>query len=163
VTSVRYIQGTHYGRRANFDEAINLDASDPKFAASLRSLGPVTPSSTLSNSSRFSPSPSAAPLTNPSNSNQQVFPDPSQNPAILVLTARENLAKEAEAEFARVRYEGGGGRRFLDVMTVRQVLMMRDEKHITDTDIEQKLGLANGVVKRLGKKGVVEEASMGVG
>lgn len=41
--------------------------------------------------------------------------------------------------------------------------MMRDEKHITDTDIEQKLGLANGVVKRLGKKGVVEEASMGVG
>jgi hypothetical protein len=79
------------------------------------------------------------------------------------LTARENLAKEAEAEFARVRYEGGGGRRFLDVMTVRQVLMMRDEKHMTDTDIEQKLGLANGVVKRLGKKGVVAEASMGVG
>lgn len=164
VMSVRYISGDTlpYGCHANVGEAINLDASDPQFAASLRSLGPVTPSSTLSNSSHFPPSPSSASLTNPSNPNQQVFPDPSQNPAILVLTARENLAKEAEAEFARVRYEGGGGRRFLDIMTVRQVLMMRDEKHMTDSNIEQKLGLAGGVVKRLGTKGVVAEAGMGV-
>jgi len=79
------------------------------------------------------------------------------------LTARESLAKEAEAEFARVRYEGGGGRRFLDVMTVRQVLMMRDDKHMNDADIEQKLGLAGGVVKRLGEKAVVAEVGMGIG
>ena len=143
--------------------AINLDSSDPQFAASLRSLGPVNPASTLSNSSHFPSSPSSAPSTNPSYPNQQIFPDPSQNPAVLVLTARENLTRQAEAEFARIRYEGGGGRKFLDVMTVRQVLMMRDEKNMTEAEIEQKLGLAGGVVKRLGKKGVVSEVGMGVG
>ena len=51
----------------------------------------------------------------------------------------------------------------MDVMTLRQVLMMRDQQQMTDSDIEQKLGLAGGVVKRLGKKGVFEEAGMEVG
>lgn len=146
-----------------FVEVIDLDASDPQFAASLRSLGPVTPSSTLSNSSHFPPSPLSAPSTNPSSTSHQVFPDPSQNPAIQVLTARENLAKEAEAEFARVRYEGGGGKRFLDVMTIRQILMFRDEKKLAGADIEKKLGLATGTVARLGPRGVVGEAGTAVG
>ncbi|KAL2055845.1 hypothetical protein ABVK25_004089 [Lepraria finkii] len=45
---------------ATKDESISLDASDPDFAASRRSLGPVQPSSTLSNSSTFTPAPSGA-------------------------------------------------------------------------------------------------------
>ena len=139
--------------------AINLDASDPQFAASLRSLGPVTPTSALSNSSHFP----SVPSTKPSNPDQRIFPDPSRNPAVLILTARNNLAREAEAELARVRYEGERKRRFLDIITVRQVLMMRDEKHMAEADIEQKLGLEDGVVKRLGKKGVVAEVGMGIG
>lgn len=81
----------------------------------------------------------------------------------MVLTAREQLAKDAEAEFARVRYEGGGDRKFLDVMTVRQILMMRDEKKMADADIEQKLNLASGIVKRLGNKGVISEVRTGAG
>ena len=144
-------------------EAINLDSSDPQFAASLRSLGPVTPSSTLSNSSHFASSSSSAPSTITSNSPQSVFPDLSQNPAIQVLTARGNLAKEAEAEFARVRYEGGGGRKFLDVMTIRQILMFRDEKNLASPEIEKKLGLAPGTVAKLGPKRVVGEAGMALG
>lgn len=77
-----------------------------------------------------------------------------------MLTARENLASQAEAEFARVRYEGGGGRKFLDVMTIRQILMFRDEKKMSNADIENKLGLAAGTVKKLGRKGIVGEAGM---
>ena len=84
------------------------------------------------------------------------------NPAVQVLTAREALAKEAEAELARVRYEGASGKRFLDVMTVRQILVMRDEKNIGDAEIEKKLGLAHGLVGKLGRKGVVGEVT-GVG
>ena len=144
-------------------EAINLDSSDPQFAASLRSLGPVTPSSTLSNSSHFASSSSSASSTTTSNSSQPAFLDPSQNPAIQVLTARGNLAKEAEAEFARVRYEGGGGRRFLDVMTIRQILMFRDEKNVASLEIEKKLGLAPGTVAKLGPKRLVGEAGMTLG
>lgn len=94
---------------------------------------------------------------------QQIFPNPAQNPAIQVLTARENLANEAEAEFSRVRYEGGGGRRFLDVMTIRQILMFRDEKRMGNADIESKLGLAAGTVGRLGDQGVIGEAGTAIG
>ena len=143
--------------------AINLDASDPQFAASLRSLGPVTPSSTLSNSSHFSAPPASAPSSGSLSHSRQIFPNPSLNPALQVLTARENLAKEAEAEFARVRYEGSEGRRFLDVMTIRQILMFRDEKKLASVEIEKKLGLAAGTVARLGPRGVVAETGLGLG
>jgi len=129
----------------------------------LRSLGPVTPNSTLSNSSTFSPRTGEG-LKN-------VFPDPAMNPAVRVLAARERLAGEAEREFARVRgytddVDGGGGaggRRFLDVFTLRRVLVMRDEKGMGAGEIERAIGLAEGVVGRLGERGVVGEVSMGGG
>lgn len=87
------------------------------------------------------------------------------NPAVRVLAARERLAGEAEREFARVRGytddEGGaGGRRFLDVVTLRRVLVMRDEKGMGAGEIERVMGLAGGVVGRLGGRGVVGEVSM---
>ena len=148
---------------ANSSEAVNLDASDPHFAASLRSLGPVTPSSTLSNSSRFPSSPDTDSSTSSLSPSHQNLPNPSQNPAIQVLTARESLANEAEAEFARVRYEGGGSRRFVDVMTIRQILMFRDGQKMGNADIENKLGLAAGTVGRLGGQGVIGEAGMTIG
>ncbi|KAI4142977.1 MAG: hypothetical protein L6R39_004761, partial [Caloplaca ligustica] len=102
-------------------KAINLDASDPDYARSLRSIGPVQPSTLLSNSSTFSPSSSPfSPLSHrdqpqqtptPRNTphhdekthQQNIFPDPSMNPALTLLARRSQLAREAEAEFARVR------------------------------------------------------------
>lgn len=103
-----------------------------------------------------------------------MFPDPAMNPAVQVLAARERLAGEAEREFARVRGyvdeevrgvvgEGTNGRRFLDVMAIRQVLVMRDEKGMREGEIERKMGLAGGVVGRLGGRGVVGEVEMGKG
>ncbi|KAL8689339.1 MAG: hypothetical protein Q9218_004970 [Villophora microphyllina] len=140
------------------DEAINLDASDPHFARSLRSLGPVQPSSTFSNSSAFDPS---SPPSSMSQQNQpQIFPNPSLNPALQVLSRREELAREAEAEFSRLRGEGGG-RKFLDVVKIREVLMLRDEKRMGEAEIEKRLGLMQGTVGRLGKRGVVGEAGLG--
>ncbi len=93
------------------------------------------------------------------------------NPAVRVLAARERLAGEAEREFARVRGytddvdggRGAGGRRFLDVFTLRKVLVMRDEKGMGAGEIERAIGLAEGVVGRLGERGVVGEVSMGGG
>ncbi|KAI4160405.1 MAG: hypothetical protein LQ342_005729 [Letrouitia transgressa] len=133
------------------DDSINLDASDPQFARSLRSLGPVQPSSTLSNSSTFQPSgaPSSASSTDP-----QVFPNPAMNPALQILRRREVLASEAEAEFSRQR-AGGGGRRFLDAVRIREILVSRDQKRMTAEEIEKDMGLAPGVVEKLGPKGVV--------
>ena len=137
--------------------AISLDASNPDFAASLRSLGPVQPSSMLSNSSTFStrgskPFPNQAP--------SQVFPDPSQNPALMVLRARERLQREAEAEFTRTGREDGG-KRFLDVSTIRQVIVLRDDKKMAEEQIEKNLGLVKGVVRGLGPRGVVGDVRVG--
>ncbi|KAL9587988.1 MAG: hypothetical protein Q9203_003199 [Teloschistes exilis] len=141
------------------DEAINLDASDPHFARSLRSLGPVQPSSTFSNSSTFDPSSPSSPNAQ---HQQQIFPNPALNPALQILSRREELAREAEADFSRLR-DQGDGRKFLDVVKIREVLMMRDEKRIPEAEIEKRLGLKTGTVGRLGKRGVVSEAGLGRG
>ena len=74
------------------DEAINLDASDPDFARSLRSLGPVQPNPTLSPSSAFG-NHGQDPRSPP------IGPDPKRNPAIAVLEARSRLQDQAELEF----------------------------------------------------------------
>ena len=145
--------------------AIALDASDPDFARSLRSLGPVQPSSTLSNSSTFKPSrgvpsPFSASQGSSSQPQARIFPDPSQNPALQVLTARERLQQEAEAEFSRVRL-GGEGRRFLDVSTIREVLVLRDDKGMGEEEIEKQLGLKKGVVACLGGPRVVGNVGIG--
>lgn len=50
------------------------------------------------------------------------------------------------------------GREFLDAMTIRQVLSMRDRQGLAPGDIERLLRLKKGVVGRLGERGVVSEA-----
>lgn len=50
---------------------------------------------------------------------------------------------------------GRGGRRFLDVLTIRRVLVLRDEKGLGGAEIERGLGLGEGVVGRLGGRAVV--------
>jgi len=78
-----------------------------------------------------------------------------------VLKARERLQQEAEAEFAKSSRSDGGGKRFLDVNTIRQVLVMRDEKGMGEGDIEKSLGLAGGVVRALGHRGIVGDVQVG--
>ena len=134
--------------------AINLDASDPDFAASLRSLGAVQPSPTFSNSSTFNqaaPSPSSPNGTTPTpGTNQQVFPSPSQNPALRTVEARDRLAQDYEREVVDAGKRGHEGREFLDVVTIRQVLAFRDGKGMEAGEIERRMGLKAGVVGRLG-------------
>lgn len=130
---------------SNRSEAINLDASDPDFARSLRSLGPVQPNPTLSPSSSFGQPTSTSP----------VVPDPRKNPAIAVLQNRARLAQKAEVEERAGRGPGAKGREFLDVFEMRQVLLMRDLQGKTPQEIERKMGLKEGVVARLGGDGVL--------
>ena len=130
---------------ASRSEAINLDASDPDFARSLRSLGPVQPNPTLSPSSAFGQP----------TSNSGVVPDPRKNPAIAVLHARARLQAKAEVEERAGRGPGAKGREFLDGFEMRQVLTMRDVQGMKPELIERKMGLKEGVVARLGVSGVL--------
>ncbi|KAK2629189.1 hypothetical protein QTJ16_000009 [Diplocarpon rosae] len=153
--------------------ALPLAASaelDPALDARLKSLGPVQPKPTQSNSSTFragpDPSlPSAAHFQPSASSPQQSIypapapapsgPAPRANPAVSLLTARYRLAAEAEREFAQTGKSSAAGRRFLDVYTLRQVLVLRDERGLEARQIERSLGLGEGVVAQLGRRGLV--------
>lgn len=76
------------------------------------------------------------------------------NPALRVLQARSQLSDEADREIMEAGRQGHPGRRFLDVGTVRQVLVLRDARGLRDAEIEKRLGLRSGIVGRLGSKGV---------
>ncbi|RMJ20917.1 hypothetical protein PHISP_08215, partial [Aspergillus sp. HF37] len=123
-------------------EAIDLDARDPHFAASLRSIGPVqNPSPTLSHSSTFNqpagPQPTGQPQAQ--GPTQTVFPQ-SSNPALLAVTARQRIAKAAEREAEEFGRTSHAGREFLDAWTLRQALVMRDQG-VPGTEIERALRL----------------------
>ena len=106
---------------------------------------------------RASQSHSSPPSFQPSASApaQSIFPSPASNPAVTLLTARSRIAQEAEAEFEGLGRKGAPGRQFLGVVTIRQVLKMRDELGEEEGIIEKQLGLRSGLVRRLGPKGVV--------
>lgn len=67
------------------------------------------------------------------------------------------MAKEAEAEFAQLGKQGARAREFLDVLDIRQILRLRDEQGLDAGAIEKRMDLKEGVVGRLGRKGVVAE------
>lgn len=136
-----------------YTTAIALEGSDPTFAQSLRDLGPVTPSSTYSNSSTVS---------SPPHSSSPTFPPTQQfasNPALQILSARSRLAAEADRDFARAARARSGSddarRRFVDSTILRQVLVLRDVHGVPGEEIERRLALQRGLVGRLGPKGVV--------
>ncbi|KAI9695222.1 MAG: hypothetical protein M1820_008794 [Bogoriella megaspora] len=136
------------------DETINLDSADPAFAQSLRSIGPVQPNPQLSNSSTF---PASSTNTTTGQQTQPHFPTEQQlasNPALTLLNRRRELQEQAEEEF-RSHGKRGQGRQFLDAITIGRILKMRDEG-IRFEEIERRMELRQGVVQRLGRKGVVE-------
>ncbi|OJJ44557.1 hypothetical protein ASPZODRAFT_18134 [Penicilliopsis zonata CBS 506.65] len=139
-------------------KAIDLDGRDPDFAASLRSIGPVTPVPTLSNSSIFNRDPHSLNRSqNQTHNHYQpaVFPSPS-NPALLVVTARQRLTQAAEREAEAFGRQSHAGREFLDILTIRQALSMRDSQGVPEAEVEKVLRLKKGVLSRLGR-GVVSE------
>lgn len=71
------------------------------------------------------------------------------------------MQQEAEAEFAKTSRIDGGKRRFLDVSTIRQMIILRDEKGMGEGEIEKNLGLGAGMVKALGPKGIVGDVRVG--
>lgn len=75
-----------------------------------------------------------------------------------MLSSRSRITKAAEQELESFGRPSHPGREYLDAMTIRQVLSMRDRQKLQDADIERTLRLKKGVVGRLGEKGIVSEA-----
>ena len=143
--------------------AIDQDASDPVFAQSLRSLGPVRPTDTRPPSSRFTQvladkshrsSISAAPNGPP------VTPDPSSNPAIQLLVHRQRWQDLADHEAGEGGRTGFVGRELMVATTLRRALTMRDNGK-ADSAIESALDLKAGTMARLGPPGMIGVTEVG--
>ncbi|KAF3480883.1 uncharacterized protein GIQ15_06230 [Arthroderma uncinatum] len=135
---------------ATRSEAIDLDARDPDFDASLRSIGPVTPTPTLSRTSIFNQGRQQG-ASSPSGPNRA----DTANPSLLTLSSRTRISAEAEADFESLGRRDHMGRRFVDVVSLKQILSMRDEQGVSEDVIEKQFGLRKGVLATLGPKGVV--------
>ncbi|KAJ6140598.1 hypothetical protein N7470_010394 [Penicillium chermesinum] len=128
-------------------QTIDLDGRDPDFAASLRKIGPVDPST------NYQP-----PHVHDRGSVQTVFPT-SSNPALLAITARDKITKAAQEETAQMGLANFPGRQFLDSLTIHQALTMRDQQRLPHSEIERLLRLKKGTVARFGKAGIVSPAA----
>lgn len=89
---------------------------------------------------------------------QTVFPE-GANPAMHIFAARQRATKAAEREAEEFGRTSHGGREYLDALTIRQALSMRDRAGVPPGEIERALRLKEGVLGRLGGKGVVGEIS----
>lgn len=135
-------------------KAIDLDARDPDFAASLRSIGPVTPTPTLSRSSTFN-QPRGQNVSPPTSG--AISEEVKANPSLLTLMSRTRISAEAEADMESLGRKGHGGRRFVDVVSLKQIISMRDTQGVSEEVIETQFGLKKGTLANLGPKGVVTD------
>ncbi|KAI5922103.1 hypothetical protein F4810DRAFT_675509 [Camillea tinctor] len=153
------------------DDAIQADSldpdfdtdpltSNPAFSQRLRQMGVANPHPTLSHSSTVAPRPAHSPAPGPPNPNTH-YPEhrqQNQNRTLNALEARAAIQLRARAESEDPR----AGRELVDVGILKQVLQMR-ARGAAPADIERKLRLKQGVVRRLGPESVVELVSIAPG
>lgn len=147
--------------------AVEFDASDPVLASKLRQIGPVeanpyqSHTATQPQASRQSPKGLPAELAPLGQEPPPgLFPNAASmrnNPALLILQSRKRLQERAENEFNNIGRRGFEGREFMDVYMVTDALKMR-QSGMSLVDIEKRLGLKNGMMAKLGERGVLETA-----
>ncbi|KAI0384144.1 hypothetical protein F5Y04DRAFT_278146 [Hypomontagnella monticulosa] len=137
------------------DDAVKADSIDPDpnpltnaaFSERLKQMGVATPNPTLSNSSTAIPyagSPEHGPAPQAPS-----FPPASQNRTLSALEARQRLQERAQFEFENMAQ----GKEFIDIGTLKQMLAMQ-ARGTPASDIEKRFRLKNGVMGRLGPRGV---------
>jgi hypothetical protein len=135
-------------------EQIDLDGRDPQFGSRLSQIGPVQPvSQSPSNQHQFPPSAS------PNQQGQNIFPgtSPATNPALLIVEARERIGRLWEDESESLGRGSFQGRTLISASQIREVLSMK-ENGMESGEIEKRLRLRAGLIKRLGAGSVVANA-----
>ncbi|KAH8169262.1 hypothetical protein LIA77_11388 [Sarocladium implicatum] len=143
------------------DDAIRADAMDPdsisaSFSSRLHQMGIAEPNPTFSPSSTASTSPQFPTASTGPLPHQPLYPAPRANTTLSALEARRRLQEEADREFET----GTSRRRFVDVRTVVDAVRLRDNGW-SDGDIEKRLGVKEGFMKKLGRKGLLRHVMTG--
>ncbi|EFE34968.1 uncharacterized protein ARB_05924 [Trichophyton benhamiae CBS 112371] len=79
------------------------------------------------------------------------------NPSLLTLMSRTRISAEAEADMESLGRKDHAGRRFVDVVSLKQIISMRDGQGVSEEVIETQFGLKKGTLTSLGPKGVVAD------
>lgn len=159
----KVVQRVRNGAGLTREPAIRADSANPDsaeispdFAARLHQMGIVQPNPTYSPSSIASPYPDASGIRQSVSAPQ--YPASSKNATLGVLDVRRQLEARAKEEFENTGKSTDRGREFLDIGTIRQILVLR-QSGVSAADIEARLRLKPGVVARFGPQGVVAPAS----
>lgn len=141
--------------------ALRADAMDPdnisaSFSSRLQQMGVVDPNPTFSPSSTASPEFPQGQFSQGPSPTQPLYPSSRTNTTLSALEARRRLQALADQELE----SGAARRRFADIRTVVDAVRLRDNGW-KDGDIEAKLGVQDGFVKRLGKNSAVRHVMTG--
>ncbi|KIX06588.1 uncharacterized protein Z518_04564 [Rhinocladiella mackenziei CBS 650.93] len=132
---------------------IELDGRDPHFGSALRRIGPAKPAS------EARPHEEAFPTSSqPMQLGQNIFPSSPNNPAMMLVKARQRISKQWESEIDNRGRPSFPGRTLLGAKDIREALTLRDEKGRTSREVEKQMGLKPGILDQLLTKGVVANA-----
>lgn len=91
-------------------------------------------------------------------SGQNIFPSSTNNPAILLVQAREKFGKQFEVEADGRGRAGFPGRTLLSAKEIKEVFTLRDDGGKTSQQIENELRLKAGILDHLAPKDMVANA-----
>jgi len=131
---------------------------NPAFADRLKKMGVAQPNPIFSPSSTATPSFPDGFSPQRSSFSAPQFPPASTNVTLGALEARRQIQAKADKEFENLGRSGSQGREFLDVATLRNILVLR-QHGVSTAEIESRLKLKQGVVARLGPSSVVSPAT----
>jgi hypothetical protein len=129
---------------------VELDARDPQFGSALREVGAARPITERKPNEDYFPTSSQ-----PMHSGQNIFPTQPNNPAMMLVHARQKLAKQWESEMEGQGRPSFAGRTLLSAQEIRQALTSRDEAGKSSQQVEKELRLKPGILDQLVAKGVV--------
>jgi hypothetical protein len=88
-------------------------------------------------------------------SGQNIFPSQANNPAMLLVHARQRIAQQWESELENQGRPSFAGRTLLSAQEIRQALTSRDEAGRSSQEVEKSLRLKPGILEQLVPKGVI--------
>lgn len=117
-------------------------------------MGIVDPNPTFSPSSRAAGAHQLGGM--PSSAAGPVFPSSRANVTLSALDSRRRVQQRAEEDMERFQQVGirGARRRYVDMRTLADALQLLD-KGVPAAEVESKMGMEEGLLGRLGQKGVV--------
>ena len=89
---------------------------------------------------------------------QNIFPSATNNPALLLVRARERIGKQWEMESDNRGRASFVGRTLMSAKDIREALVLRDEGGKTSQEVEKQMGLKPGVLDQFVAKGIVANA-----